>query len=240
LVEGYHPSQVSFWIGIGKGERGLHYRAMKTWGDYILVGVTEDSEREIHGIPRYELMGGTFKRFRNKEEAELFARQAYQLPDISGGPDWHDVPQTEEELGPEFTEEEEEEYEPPSPVSMARTFRDLSLKDAKKIRELMDDYHDMQLVTGGVISDVMRKIDDLLDGFGVEHISPPEGYAQWSRGGEFYNTIGVYSNQGDGYAPTIVWDVEEDEFHLTTWADWLQQWEEENLIEDEDEEYDED
>ena len=40
-----------------------------------------------------------------------------------------------------------------------------------------------------------------------------------------------YVNNGDTYAPTILYDVEKEEFFVSSWGDFLEEWQAENLIE---------
>lgn len=65
---------------------------------------------------------------------------------------------------------------------------------------------------------VMEALNELLNGFGVEGITPD---------GEVH-VKADYVNNGDTYRPTIVRDLETDEFMLCGWGDWLEGWEQEH------------
>lgn len=68
-------------------------------------------------------------------------------------------------------------------------------------------------------------LNDLIGGYGTEGITP-ENHVY---------PVAAYVNTGDTYSPTILHDLGEDEFRLTTWGDWYEQWELENPL-DEDQE----
>lgn len=63
---------------------------------------------------------------------------------------------------------------------------------------------------GGRADDKMEKINSLLDGYGVEVI----------RGDSY--AVAEYINMGDTYNTTLLYDVNEDEFYVTTWGDWVE------------------
>lgn len=59
---------------------------------------------------------------------------------------------------------------------------------------------------------VMAALDDVLDGFGVEAIFDPDDSS---------NLIGTYVNQGDTYNATVVYDMDNDTYCLSTLGDWM-------------------
>lgn len=66
-------------------------------------------------------------------------------------------------------------------------------------------------------SAAMDVIDFILGGHGVEPIRDPnvlEGY--WG------DTVALYSNRGDTYDATVVYDVNSERFELTSWGDWVE------------------
>ena len=64
---------------------------------------------------------------------------------------------------------------------------------------------------------VMYYLDKVLECHGVEAINNPgaEHSPYWQ------DTVGLYLKSGDVYCSTIVADIEEREFHLTTFADFV-------------------
>lgn len=62
----------------------------------------------------------------------------------------------------------------------------------------------------------MQDLNDLLGGFGVEPIRNPE---------DSDDIVAEYINTGDTYNTTILRDIETGEFLLTTWGDWLEEYE---------------
>lgn len=63
---------------------------------------------------------------------------------------------------------------------------------------------------------VMYYLDKVLECHGVEAINSPgcEHSPYWG------DTVALYLNSGDTYSPTIVADLKESEFHLTTFGDY--------------------
>jgi hypothetical protein len=63
----------------------------------------------------------------------------------------------------------------------------------------------------------MGALDDIHDGHGVEAIRDPDA---WN--GDYWQEIAmIYVNQGDMYADTVVYDVDEIRFEHTTVDAWL-------------------
>lgn len=101
---------------------------------------------------------------------------------------------------------------------------------------------------GGGPEAVLRALDVLLDTHGVEALfdAGEDGVrtAMYSPNDEH---VASYLNSGDTYSSTILWDVGAEEFVLTSWGDWLAEYEEdreeeqevtnEKIKEDEEEEY---
>jgi len=65
---------------------------------------------------------------------------------------------------------------------------------------------------------VMKALDDMIDGFGIEAIRGPDDPDK---------ILATYVNTGDTYSSTVVYDLEKDEYVLTTWGDWYSGWIEE-------------
>jgi hypothetical protein len=59
---------------------------------------------------------------------------------------------------------------------------------------------------------IMRAVDVLLGGYGTEAI--------W--GSDPYWPVAEYSNQGDTYATTILYDRMARKYRITTWGDWVE------------------
>lgn len=70
----------------------------------------------------------------------------------------------------------------------------------------------------------MAALDAVLEGFGVEAIRVEGEWVSHYHG----DLVASYVNQGDTYTETVVHDHETDEFHVTSWGDWLEKWESEH------------
>lgn len=76
-------------------------------------------------------------------------------------------------------------------------------KHAKEIRESIqkDRAHD-----------TLTKVDKLINAHGIEVIRGEDGI------------VAHYVNTGDTYNPTLLYDVNQDKFYLTTWGDWVERY----------------
>lgn len=71
--------------------------------------------------------------------------------------------------------------------------------------------------TPQLVSAVMDRANVLLQAHGVEAI-----YDDRRRfNGYWDNIAALYVNMGDAYTSTVVYDVANDEFLVTTWGDWV-------------------
>ena len=68
--------------------------------------------------------------------------------------------------------------------------------------------------------ELMEAINQELHGYGVEAIRDESDIP-----------VADYINFGDPYVPTILRDLQTDEFLLCCWGDWLEDWENDNNIE---------
>jgi len=82
---------------------------------------------------------------------------------------------------------------------------------------------------------VLEEVNKLIDGHGVEALRDEN--AQDSYYGD---TIATYVNMGDTYETTLLYDVREHTFHVTSWGDWYEAYEAEQENEDDEDEEDED
>lgn len=71
--------------------------------------------------------------------------------------------------------------------------------------------------------EVMQRANELLGGHGVEAIRVEGAYVD----NYHFDIVATYVNMGDTYNGTIVHDSENNSFHLTTYGDWLEQYENE-------------
>tara|TARA_X000000950_G_scaffold211112_1_gene253901 strand:- start:1337 stop:2437 length:1101 start_codon:yes stop_codon:yes gene_type:complete len=83
-------------------------------------------------------------------------------------------------------------------------------------------------------SELLREANEILDGHGVEVIWINNGGA--SDGGPELSTrygdeVGCeYVNTGDTYSATVLYDAQKQVLMVTTWGDWAEHWEQENLM----------
>ena len=67
---------------------------------------------------------------------------------------------------------------------------------------------------------IMNALNELLDGHGTEAIRNESAYIN-----RYYDDcIGIYVNMGDTYITTIVYDTELNEFKITSWGDFIEEW----------------
>jgi hypothetical protein len=64
----------------------------------------------------------------------------------------------------------------------------------------------------------MQLIDLELDNHGVESIR----HEPWWDGQFWMDCGAIYSNTGDGYKATVLYDVRKEVFLVTSWADWYE------------------
>jgi hypothetical protein len=81
--------------------------------------------------------------------------------------------------------------------------------------------------TYSYIDKKMREANELFGGYGVEGISEPDAYVNKY----YYDTIAVYVNMGKTYETTVLYDTENEEFLVTSWGDWYENWQ--NNVDDE-------
>lgn len=68
------------------------------------------------------------------------------------------------------------------------------------------------------IEAAMQLIDHYLDNHGVEGIHDES----WHNGGFWMQCGARYSNAGDAYKSTVLYDVKKDVFVVTSWGDWYE------------------
>jgi hypothetical protein len=113
--------------------------------------------------------------------------------------------------------------------NMKEAFADMIRHDDRvSIHGLAPKFRDAERGTGdlpgnkdvfvGYIMDVANK---KLQGFGVEAISGEYVNSFWQT------TVALYVNQGDTYAPTIIYDVIANRFYVGGYGDWVE-WRESN------------
>jgi hypothetical protein len=66
---------------------------------------------------------------------------------------------------------------------------------------------------------VMDIIDYYLDNHGVEAIN----HESFWNGKYWRDTGAIYSNAGDTYGTTVLYDINKEEFLVTSWGDWYEQ-----------------
>jgi hypothetical protein len=65
---------------------------------------------------------------------------------------------------------------------------------------------------------IIEKLNFIMEGYGVEAIiGRTETHKYWD------DTVALYINMGDTYNPTIIYDVNDEKFVVTTWGDWVEE-----------------
>lgn len=95
----------------------------------------------------------------------------------------------------------------PSIKSLQKTFKGLSVDDAKRIREILHRHNG----TTAQAATLMVECDDILKGYtyGVEHVT------KQVRGMPFDRITHFYLNTGDTYKGTIFYSVKSGNFYIT-------------------------
>ena len=84
------------------------------------------------------------------------------------------------------------------------------------IQKLLDQQ--IELYGHNNVDKVMDAMDRFLHGFGVEAI-----HSEYTWVSHYYGDItALYVNMGDTYDTTVLYDTEENEYHVTTWGDWYE------------------
>lgn len=87
------------------------------------------------------------------------------------------------------------------------------------------------------VDEVLELANTLLDGYGIEPIQPENAYVDHY----YQNIVALYVNMGDPYTGTLLYDTENEEFMVTSWGDFFENWEQEHADEvEEEEEYESD
>jgi len=87
----------------------------------------------------------------------------------------------------------------------------------KEIKELLQE-SELTGITEFRMEMILRKIDRILGNRGIESIVNQDAYvnAYWQ------NTIAVYSNAGNSYVPTVLYDTAKKNLIITSYGDWIQ------------------
>jgi hypothetical protein len=92
-------------------------------------------------------------------------------------------------------------------------FPRMSNTDAKALKAALDGARGTKSV-----DEALETANKLIEGYGIEAI---RGEAPTYR---FYyqDIVALYVNTGDTYTGTVVYDVEKQQFQLTTFGDWVE------------------
>lgn len=103
-----------------------------------------------------------------------------------------------------------------------KAFKNAGITDeqAKEISEMLNGN-----VKYDEANDVLEKISGMINGFGVEAVTHEDAHVD----SYFRDAIALYINMGDTYDTTVVYDTENGDFLITSWGDFYEGWEEENV-----------
>jgi len=80
------------------------------------------------------------------------------------------------------------------------------------------EYENRYRMTKSLIVDCILDVcDQLLDTCGVESVNDENSWDDY-----YANSIALYCNTGDSYAPTILYDTEMGLFDVTSWGDFVE------------------
>lgn len=80
------------------------------------------------------------------------------------------------------------------------------------------------------VEEALEEVNKLIGGHGVEAIRDQNAYDNY-----YGDVIATYVNMGDTYDATLLYDVRNNEFHITSWGDWYEQYEQQRDAEREEE-----
>lgn len=85
-------------------------------------------------------------------------------------------------------------------------------RTAKEVRDAMDG-----VVGKSSLDEAMKEVNWILEGHGVEPIRDPDSYDPY-----YGDVVALYVNMGDTYNATVLFDIPEWKFEVTTWGDWVE------------------
>jgi hypothetical protein len=98
----------------------------------------------------------------------------------------------------------------------------ITQEQAKELHSMMRNWEWSEYAAEGETTQytIMERANEIMNGFGVENLTDENAYDPY-----WQNTIALYVNMGDTYNSTLLFDVGEGEFILTTWGDWFEEYE---------------
>lgn len=94
---------------------------------------------------------------------------------------------------------------------LVKAFRDVDQDVADEIMDIIQD-----VGSDRETSKAMSEIDKLIETHGVESIEGADQGRYW------FNTVALYCNTGDTYAATILYNVAEGKFELTSYGEFIE------------------
>lgn len=80
------------------------------------------------------------------------------------------------------------------------------------------------------VEEVLEEVNKLIGGHGVEAVRDENAWDNY-----YGDTVATYVNMGDTYVTTLLYDTRNNEFHITSWGDWYEKYEQERDAEREEE-----
>ena len=102
-----------------------------------------------------------------------------------------------------------------TPRLLLQMFRDMETGDASSLASAIQGARGSRGV-----SEALDLANQILGGYGVEKIESEEAWDNYHG-----NAVALYVNTGDTYNPTLIYDTEEEEFYLTDWGSWVEDYE---------------
>lgn len=105
------------------------------------------------------------------------------------------------------------------------TYKDMIVEtfvdtDKNDMESWLEKFNDEKYPHDSNPSAKLQLANELFGGYGVEALRDENVWID----NYWQNTIALYVNMGDTYTRTIVYDVYEDKFIVTSWGDWCEKW----------------
>jgi len=105
------------------------------------------------------------------------------------------------------------------PRELQRSFRDLDPREAARLARIINNAEGKQR-SGSAVDTALDEVNRALDAHGIEALRHEGTWDSY-----YGDTVALYVNTGETYAPTVLYDIDSDTFEVTSWGDWYEAFE---------------